>query len=121
MKALKFFWPKIVEIYAQAFSVLKKDPTILFLFFVIGIFDAIALVILYFAPSSIILAPVIRTLWGERFIHYPQNFVLLPKLFNYAHFLILSFFGIFVTGLAIKKIQAASGGKRLPLVEAVRT
>ena len=111
-----FFWSKIVEIYQQAFSVLKKNPTILFLFLWLGILDALALIALFFAPSapfSYVLAPIIRTFWSDRFLHYPDNFLLLPKLFSHAHFAISTVIGAFITGLVIKKIEADTKGEKI--------
>ena len=107
---------KIVEIYKQVFSVLQKSPTILFLFLILGIFDAIALTVLFLAPIppiSTILAPIIRTFWSEQYLHYPSNFLLLPKLFGHAHFVISTVVGVFVTGLIIKKIEAEESGQRI--------
>lgn len=121
-KDLNFFWRKFVGIYQQTFAVLKESPTIGILFLLIAFFDFLALVVLFYAPSepvSLVIAPVIRTFWGERFLHYPENFVLLPKLLNHAHFLILSLFGISVTGIAIKKIEAHAEGNTLSVLSAV--
>ena len=103
-----FFWPRVVDIYRQVFGLLKKDPTLFMLFAMISLFDLIALLILFLAPIapvSYILAPIIRTFWSDYYLHYPQNFLLLPKLFNHAHFLIVATFGILVNGFAVKKIE----------------
>ena len=104
-----FFWPKTVELYQQAYLVLIKDPTIWIPFVLLGILDLLALLILFLAPSppvSHLVAPIIRTFWSDRFLHYPVNFILLPKLQAHAHFLITTIFGVFVTGIAVKKIEA---------------
>ncbi len=116
-----FFWQKFVEIYQQTFSMLKENPTIWILFVLLGIFDFAALAILYFAPSapvSMVVAPIIRTFWDDRYLHYPENFMLLPRLFNHAHFLILSIFGVAITGMAIKKIEAHAHGEHLSTLSA---
>lgn len=88
---------------------LRENPIVWFFFLVIALLDFTALVILFLAPSepiSIVVAPIIRAFWGERFLHYPGNFLLLPKLLNHAHFLISVFAGIFITGIVIKKIES---------------
>lgn len=103
-----FFWPKFVEVYQQAFFVLIKDPTIWIPFVFLGVLDFIALVFLFLAPSppvSYVVAPIVRTFWSSRFLHYPENFLLLTKLQTHAHFLTATVFGVFVTGMAIKKIE----------------
>ncbi len=118
-----FFWPRVVDIYRQVFEMLKKDPTLLILFALISLFDFVALLILFLAPIapvSYILAPIIRTFWSDHYLHYPQNFILLPKLFNHAHFLIVATFGILVNALVVKKVenQVISGGKLPTLIAA---
>ena len=119
-----FFWPKIVDIYRQVFSLLKKDPTLSILFIVAALLDLSALIFLFlapFAPVSYILAPIIRTFWSDAYLHYPQNFVLLPKLYNHAHMLVVTTFGIFISGLVIKKVESPlRGGKCVSLVAAGR-
>ncbi|MBI4358217.1 MAG: hypothetical protein HY584_02865 [Candidatus Omnitrophica bacterium] len=121
MNRITFFWSRIVEIYQQVFSVLRKNPTVLFLFIWIGIFDVLALVVLFSAPTppfSYVLAPIIRTFWNDRFLHYPDNFLLLPKLFGHAHFVISTVFGVFISGLVIKKIEADAKGEQLSILSA---
>src|SRR3989338_3524603 len=103
-----FFWLKFVEVYKHAFLVLKKNPTIWFLFLAISVVDLISLALLFLSPSppvSFVLAPVIERFWGEKYLHYPNNFLLLPELFRLTHFAILTVFGVFVTGIAVKKIE----------------
>lgn len=112
---------KYLELYHQTFTALKENPTICLLFILLGVLDLAALTVLFFSPSeplSIVIAPIIRTFWGERFLHYPDNFLLLPKLYNHAHFLILSAVGIVITGIAIKKIEAYTKGDSLSTASA---
>ena len=121
MEKLSFFWQKIVEIYQQVFSVLRKNPTVVILFIWLAILDVIALVLLFLAPSppvSGVLAPIIRTFWGDYFLHYPNNFLILPKLFGHAHFIITTVVGVFVSGLVIKKIEADTKGEKLSTLSA---
>ena len=121
-KQKDFFWPKIVEIYQQVFSVFRKDPTVWMLFGIVALFDVGALISLYLAPSppfSYVIAPVIRTFWGDKFLHYPNNFILLPKLLNHAHLVISTVVGVFVSGLVIKKIEGqVVEGEHISLLEA---
>ena len=122
MEQISFFWSRIVEIYQQVFSMLRKNPTVFCLFFATAFFDLVALIVLYFAPSppiSDVLAPIIRSFWGDHYLHYPNNFLLLPRLFGHAHFLISTVFGVFMTGIIIKKIEAEILGKTISTVSAV--
>ncbi|MBI4115665.1 MAG: hypothetical protein HY447_03715 [Candidatus Omnitrophica bacterium] len=87
---------------------LRKDPMVGMLFGVILVCDFIALALLFLAPSppvSYVLAPIIRTFWDDQFLHYPANFLLLPKLLDHAHFVITTIIGVFLTGVVIKKIE----------------
>lgn len=116
------FWPKIKEVYSQTFLLLKENPTIWMLFAVIGICDAIALALLTMAPDSFmtpILAPLIRSFHGERFLHYPENFMILPKLQHNAHLAILCILGIIITGIVILKIDAHLKGDRIATLSAI--
>lgn len=119
-----FFWSKFVEVYRQTSSILIKNPTIWIPFIFLGFADFFVLMLLFFAPSppmSHVLAPIIRTFYSERFLHYPENFLLLPKLATHAHVLISSVLGVFVTGLAIKKIEGEMhGGEGIPTTAALR-
>lgn len=123
MDKLIFFMRQIVEIYQQVFSVLRKNPMIYLLFIWIGVLDLIALVLLFLAPSppvSFILAPIIRTFWSDQYLHYPDNFLLLPKLFGHAHFLISTVIGVFITGLVIKQIEGEWSGKKSSIISTVQ-
>jgi hypothetical protein len=107
---------QVSDTYREAFAILIENPTISFLFLLIAFLDVGALMSLFLAhswPFSAILAPIIRTFWDDRFLHYPQNFVLLPKLYNHAHFVILSVFGVIVNGIVVKKIEGAVKGNKV--------
>ena len=102
---------------------LRKNPIIYFLFIWIGILDLIALVLLFLAPSppvSYLLAPIIRTFWSDQYLHYPDNFLLLPKLLGHAHFLISTVIGVFVTGLVIKQIEGDWSGERATTISSMQ-
>ncbi|MDA9101194.1 hypothetical protein N9K06_00815 [Omnitrophica bacterium] len=112
----------IAEIFRQTFQLLRENPTIILLFLAIAVLDAVALAILFYAPSepvSLIVGPIIRAFWSGQYLHYPANFVLLPKLMTHAHFLILTFVGIVVTGVVVKKIESHVQGERLTTTSAV--
>lgn len=108
-KEPKSFWEGIAGVYSRTFSFLTKTPVALLLFGIVAFLDLVVLAIFFFshsAPISSILAPPIRRFYGERFLHYPDNFVLLPNLFDKGHFLLLTLVGLIVTGLVIKVVEA---------------
>jgi len=124
-KVQSFFWSKSVEIYRQVFTVFKKDPMVWFPFILLAIIDFVALTALFLShsePFSHLFAPIIRTFWSERYLHYPENFVLLPKLFHWAHLVIATVIGVFVSGLVIKKIEGqVNDGSVISILDAGRT
>ena len=104
----------MIDIYKKTITAIKQNPTVIILFMMLGLMDFFALIILFLShsePLSIVLAPIIRAFWGSRFLHYPDNFLLLPKLFNHAHLVILATAGILFSGIVTKKVEAYSNGK----------
>jgi hypothetical protein len=62
------------------------------------------LFILFLAPRfpfKPVLGPIIKTFWGETFLHYPYNFLLLPKLASLSRMFISVVLGGLTTGMAI--------------------
>lgn len=110
----------VSKIYRDTFNALAQNPTILALFLLIGLFDLLGLFALFMAhsePFASIFGPIIRAFWGSRFLHYPDNFLLLPKLSNLAHLFLLGTFGILFSGIVIKKLEAWHCGKKLHTAE----
>lgn len=100
--------PTVGYILSQAIAVILGKPTILLLFFLSALIDSLALTVLFLSHSGIFntaLGPIIRRLWGEAYLHYPDNFILLPKLQNYSHICLLVTLGILISAIVIKKIQ----------------
>lgn len=103
------------KIIKEAFAMLRRYPNLSAPFLIIGVIDFCALYLLYLAPQrpiAIVLAPPIRAFWGERFLHYPMNLFLLPKLYNYAYTVLLATLGVLTTGCAIAMIKEACSGKK---------
>lgn len=101
----------IVAIWSKVFSLLKQYPVIVAPFLYIAVFDIIMLTILFLVPRqpfSVVLAPIIKSFWGERFLHYPANFLLLPKLLTYARNGAGFIIGVFFTGIAVSLINQAN-------------
>jgi hypothetical protein len=91
-------------------AICKRYPVIAVPFVVIAAVDVVTLTALFLAPRppvSIALAPIIRAFWGEKFLHYPVNFLLLPQLFNYGRNILSFIVGITFTGIATALIMQA--------------
>ena len=105
-----FMLKKLNAIHKEAMTVILHNPVILLLFVLLGAIEAFALTTLFLshsAPFSKLFAPIIRRFWGERFLHYPDNFLLLPKLYGYANAVILTIVGLIISAICIKLIEAS--------------
>jgi len=115
--------PLVGIIWKGTFSTLKSNPIIFFLFALSGILKLICLLVIFLAifyPLSIIFAPIIKTLWGEMFLHYPFNFSLMPRLFYYAEITVYIFIDSLLSGMAIWMVFQANEGKKPKLLDTVK-
>ncbi len=90
--------------WISSFVLIKKKPVILLPFVIIAFFECLALELIYFSsrkPISVFANPIIRKFFGEGFIHYPNNLLLLPKLFYYAQVAVYIFLAILLTAISI--------------------
>ncbi len=95
---------KITQSWLRALEVIVKRPVILLPFLIAAFFEGLALELIYFFPRkplSFIATPIIKKFFGEAFVHYPGNLLLLPKLFYYAQVVIYIVIGVFLTAIAI--------------------
>ncbi len=109
----------------NCFALLKASTTTLFQHqeilkpFIILIFiQLFILEILYFAPRfplNIFFGPIIAKLWSESFLHYPLNFALLPKLFQYSQFPVYIFISSLLVSIAILTISNLNNGEETEL------
>ena len=85
-----------------------SKPIVLLPFLIIAFLDGLALELIYFSsrePLARIAGPVIRKFFGEAFVHYPGNLVILPKLLYYAQILIYIFIGAFLAGITVNIVK----------------
>lgn len=102
-----------LDTWMMTFGVFKQNPGVIIPFVLVGLLDASILLLIYLAPRpplSALLAPPIRVFWGERFLHYPFNLLLIPRLFDYGHIISTAFIGVLMTGAAIGMLKQAIGG-----------
>ncbi len=102
------------SLIAASFDTLLKHPIILFPFCILAFLKLFALEIIYFIPRwplNILFAPIVRTLWGEQFLHYPINFLLIPKLFYYTQLLLYVLIEALLTAASCVLIYNINEGK----------
>ena len=103
----------VLDTWRMTFGLFKQNPAVLIPFLLVGLLDASILLLIYLAPRpplSALLAPPIRAFWGERFLHYPFNLLLIPRLFDYGHIFSTAFMGVLMTGAAIGMLKQAGEG-----------
>jgi hypothetical protein len=91
------------KVYGKTIQSIKDNPVLFLPFGVFATFEFISLIIVYFAPRmplKLLFGPPIKALWGERFLHYPANFILMPKLVSLARIGLTVIIGSLLTGIA---------------------
>lgn len=116
--------PGLKKVYKTTFSTLKNQPSILVPFAIFACLELIALTVIYLAPRMplrTILGPPIKTFWGERFLHYPHNFLLLSTLNSLSKMFLTVVFGSALTGAAVALAAAIYHKKEAGLAAAFKT
>lgn len=102
-----------MDAWRMTFGLFKHNPSVLVPFFLVGLVDVVMLFIVYLAPQpplSAILGPPIKVFWGERFLHYPFNLLLVPRLFDLAHIISTALIGVLMTGAVVRMLKESYAG-----------
>ena len=89
--------------YDKTIQSIKSKPVLFVPFAIFAAFELVILIIVYLAPRmplKLLFGPPIKALWGEKFLHYPINFVLIPKLVSLARVGLTVILGSLLTGVA---------------------
>jgi hypothetical protein len=100
-----------------------NSPIILLPFITIAFVQLFVLEVLYFSPRfplSAFFNPIVGTLWGAEFTHYPNNILLLPKLFQNMQVLIYICVSSFFIAVAIAIISAINNDRKIKFLEACK-
>lgn len=101
-----------------------KLTKILLLFVVYACLQiAIVLMFIFYAypPLSGVLVPIIKHFFGEQALHYPNNYVLLPTLFNWTNILLSGFLGVLIIGVSTKLFSLSYRNKAVELGKGFRS
>ncbi|MBU1912952.1 MAG: hypothetical protein KKB22_05435 [Candidatus Omnitrophica bacterium] len=112
--------PVIGVIWKVVFNALQKHPSIAVPFFISGCIKLFGIAVIFFSifyPLSIVFGPLIKSLYGEAFLHYPFNFSLMPKLFYYVQITVYIFLEGFLTSVAVWMAFRVNEGKKPSLRE----
>lgn len=97
------FFDLIKKSYNVSLKILK-EKRVFFPFVVFACLELVALIILFLSPRrplNLLFEPPIRTFWGEKFLHYPDNFLLLPRLLWFSRMGLSIIAGSFLSGMAV--------------------
>ncbi len=106
----------VIDLIRFSLNTLFQNPLIAYPFVIIAFIQLFVLEIFYFAPRyplSIFFGPLIRTLYGEGYLHYPYNFILLPKMFQYAQIFIYIFISSFLIAVSVATIEYINNDKKV--------
>jgi hypothetical protein len=102
--------PSITKIYQQTVKTLLKEKSIFIPFLVFALIEAVVLVLIYLAPRAPfikVFGPPIARFWGPAYLHYPANFLLLPRLSNHARVVLSVLVWPLTVGTAIALISSS--------------
>jgi hypothetical protein len=91
------------KVYNRTTQSIKSNPVLFLPFVIFAAFEFIALMIIYLTPRmplKLLLGPPIKAIWGERFLHYPANFILIPTLISLVRTGLTVILGSLLTGVA---------------------
>lgn len=94
----------LISIYSQTFKAIRKQPKVIMPFAVFAAIEAVILTLVFLSPRvpfNKVFGPIIRAFWGEPFMHYPTNFLLLPKLDSVFRTYLSVILASFLSGLAV--------------------
>jgi hypothetical protein len=106
---------KIIPLLRNSVNILFSNPAILFPFMITAFIQLFILEILYFSPRyplNIFFGPIIRYFSSEKFLHYPYNFEILPKIFHDVKQVLFVLVSSFLVGIAINTIAAINNDRK---------
>lgn len=109
----------VVELLYLTTKTLTRYRAVLLPFFVFFLIESAALLLVYWFPRYpfvTIFGPPVKAFLGERFLHYPNNFLVLTKIHSISRFFLVIFAGSVLSGMAVAMIRDIDGnrGARVP-------
>lgn len=101
------------------FRTLCEYPRILTPLFIAALVKAFFLVLFYYAPMPPLVnvfGPLIKNFFGEAYLHYPVNFMLVARLFYYSQSFIWLTLDICMWGTTSNMINQLHEGRSLPSI-----
>ncbi len=105
-----------ITFLTSSFKTLRSNPQLFYPFIILLFINFLILEILYFIPRyplSTFFTPIVTQVWGDKFMHYPMNLVLLPKLFYYAQIFVFLLIGNFILAVTAHMVAALNNEQRV--------
>ncbi len=103
-------------ILKAAFNLFRSNKEIYFPFIIVTFSYILILELAYFIPRyplSLFFSPIIKRIWGEEFLHYPMDLLLLPKIFYYAQIVYFIFLGGYILSIISKLIEGINSSEKV--------
>ncbi|MFH1093355.1 MAG: hypothetical protein V1739_04265 [Candidatus Omnitrophota bacterium] len=100
-------WALINKSWVGAFDVIFGANKIAIPFVVIALLELIGIAALFIAiqpPAVKYITPIVLRFWGEQFLHYPFNLLLLSGLFSHLQVVLAVVLGTLCSGLTISNV-----------------
>ena len=114
---------QLIPLLMGSVDTYMANPVILLPFITLAFIQLLVLEILYFFPQyplSVFFNPIVQTLWGGEFVHFPNNFLILPKLFQNVQVFIYIFVSSYLISIAVEIIAAINRNGKCSFATASR-
>jgi hypothetical protein len=109
------------KVYQNTGLFLKTQPKLIVPFAIFAAVESLVLIFFFLsprAPINALMGPIIIRLWGEAFLHYPTNFLLLPRLASASRMFLAVILSSLLTGMAVVLVARAHNKEPVKLKEA---
>jgi len=102
-------------IWKESFILMFRYPKIFLPYIILILLEICLLIFLLSVHVPILyplLAPPIKVFFGEIYLHYPYNFVLLPTIFDYCDIVLILIFAPLISGMTVGMVYQAEDGNK---------
>lgn len=93
----------LTDLLSRTVSLLKCNRVLYLPFVIFFAVEFFCLIIIYlsnYQPLSFVFGPIVKAFWGEQFLHFPFNFILLPKFASLSRLVLSVVIGSVLSGAA---------------------
>ncbi|RKY30003.1 MAG: hypothetical protein DRP74_07815, partial [Candidatus Omnitrophota bacterium] len=111
----------IKKVYQNTGIFLKTQPKLVVPFAIFAAVEALVLFFFFLAPREPFISfmgPIISRLWGDAYLHYPTNFLLLPRLGSISRMFLAVVLSSLLTGMAVFLVAKVRNKEQVNLKEA---